>query len=63
MNQENAESEKGLLNLFDKIRARAEENRQARNEEKRKTDEYFERIKSGAGPLDDVNQILTGENK
>jgi hypothetical protein len=50
-------------NLFDRIRADADEKRQARIEEKRKTDEYFARIKSGNNSLDEINRLLKGENK
>ncbi len=55
--------EQTTVNLFDKIRADADEKRKARIEEKNKTDEFFARMKNGANPLDEINQILTGENK
>ena len=55
--------EQTTVNIFDKIRADADEKRQARIEEKRKTDEYFDRLKRGYNPLDEINQILTGEKK
>jgi hypothetical protein len=55
--------EQTAVNLYDKIRADADKKRQARIEEKRKTDEYFARIKSGYNPLDEINQILAGEKK
>ncbi len=50
-------------NIFDKIRADADEKRKARIEEKNKTDEFFARMKNGNNPLNEINQILTGENK
>ncbi len=49
------------VNLFDKIRADADKKRQDRIEEKRKTDEYFTRMKNGNNPLDKINQRMTGE--
>jgi hypothetical protein len=51
------------LNIFDKIRADADEKRKARIKEKNKTDEFFARMKNGANPLGEINQILAGENK
>jgi hypothetical protein len=56
-------TEKQEINIFDKIRADADEKRKARIEEKNKTDEFFARMKNGNNPLDEINQILTGENK
>ncbi len=50
-------------NLFDKIRADADKKRQARIEEKRKTDEFFARIKNGDDSLKRINQRLSGDNK
>ncbi len=55
--------EQTTVNIFDKIRADADKKRQARIEEKRKTDEYFTRLKSGYNPLAEINQILAGEKK
>ncbi len=54
-------SEEKEENIYDRIRADAEKKRQARIEQEQKTDEYFARIKSGYNPLDEINQILTGE--
>ncbi len=48
-------------NLFDKIRADADKKRQARIEEKRKTDEFLRRMKNGDDSLDRINKILAGE--
>ncbi len=56
-------TEKQEINVFDKIRGDAEKKRQDRIEEKRKTDEYFTRLKSGYNPLAEINQILAGEKK
>jgi hypothetical protein len=50
-------------NLFDRIRADADEKRKTRIKEKEKTDEYFARTKNGANPLDEINRRITGENK
>ncbi len=49
--------------LFDKIRARANEKRQARIEEKRKNDEFFAKIKNEVNPLEQINKLINGELK
>ncbi len=51
------------VNLFDKIRARADEKRKARIKEKEKTDEFFARIKNGTNPVEEIKRRMTGENK
>lgn len=56
-------SEEKEENIYDRIRADADEKRAARIKEKNKTDEYFDRLKRGYNPLDEINQILTGEIK
>lgn len=56
-------TEKPDTNIFDKIRADADEKRKAQIEEKRKTDEFFARTKNGNNPLDEINRRMTGENK
>jgi hypothetical protein len=48
-------------NIYDRIRREAREKRAKAEAEQKKTDEYFARIKSGYNPLDEINQILTGE--
>ncbi len=53
--------EQDAANLFDKIRARADEKRKARNEEKKKTDEFFARMKNDTNPLDEIKRRMTGE--
>ncbi len=58
-----SKTQKQEINIFDKIRADADEKRKARIEEKNKTDEFFARMKNGNNPLAEINQILTGENK
>jgi uncharacterized protein involved in exopolysaccharide biosynthesis len=55
--------EQDAANLFDKIRADADEKRKARIEEKRKTDEFFIRMKNGANPLDEIKRRMKGEIK
>jgi hypothetical protein len=52
-------------NIFDKIRADADEKRQDRLEEKTKAAEFYARIKNGSGDdsLRKINQRLTGELK
>ncbi len=54
--------EKTTVNIFDKIRADADEKRKARIEEKKKTDEFFARMKNGTNPLDEIKRRMTGEN-
>ncbi len=49
--------------LFDSIRARANEKRQDRIEEKRKSDEFFAKIKNEVNPLKEINQRINGELK
>ncbi len=56
-------TEKQEINIFDKIRARADEKRKARIKEKEKTDEFFARMKNGTNPLDEINRRMKGENK
>ncbi len=56
-------TDKQNTDLFDKIRARANEKRQARIEEKRKNDEFFAKIKNGNNPLEQINKKLQGELK
>jgi hypothetical protein len=49
-------------NIFDKIRARADEKRKTRIKEKNKNDEFFARMKNGNNPIDEINRRM-GENK
>lgn len=58
-----SETQKQEINIFDKIRTRADEKRKARIEEKEKTDEFFARMKNGVNPLDEINRLIKGENK
>jgi hypothetical protein len=55
--------EQTTVNLYDKIRARADEKRKARIKEKEKTDEFFARMKNGTNPLEEIKRRMTGENK
>jgi hypothetical protein len=49
--------------LFDSIRARANEKRQARIEQQQKTDDFFAKIKNEVNPLKEINQRINGELK
>jgi uncharacterized protein involved in exopolysaccharide biosynthesis len=55
--------EKITANIFDKIRADADEKRKARIKEKEKTHEFFARMKNGNNPIDEINRRMKGENK
>jgi len=55
--------EQTTVNLYDKIRADADEKRKARIKEKERTDEFFARMKNGNNPLDEINRRMAGENK
>jgi uncharacterized protein involved in exopolysaccharide biosynthesis len=56
-----SETPKQETNLYDKIRADADEKRKARIKEKEKTDEFFARMKNGTNPLEEINRQLKGE--
>ncbi len=56
-------NEQTNANIFKRIRADAEKKRKVKMAEKQRNDEYFARMKNGTNPLDEINQILTGENK
>ncbi len=49
--------------LFDSIRARANEKRQARIEQQQKSDEFLSKIKNEVNPLKEINQRINGELK
>jgi hypothetical protein len=49
--------------LFDKIRADAVKRRQARLEQKQKSDEFLAKIKNEVNPLKEINQRINGELK
>ncbi len=53
--------EQNATNIFDKIRADAVKKRQARIEQKQKSDEFLAKIKNEVNPLKEINQLINGE--
>ncbi len=56
-------TDKQNTNLFDKIRTDADKRRQARLEQKQKSDEFLAKIKNEVNPLKEINQRINGELK